>query len=66
MSKNEPFNYTFACFDCRRTARAPHGATRKCPECRGEMIEMPLDFETPPRKDKKAWEAERRQRLRGS
>lgn len=30
-------------------------ATRKCPECCGEMIEMGLDFKPPKQSDVKAW-----------
>ena len=30
-------------------------ATHKCPECRGEMIDMGLDFKPPRQSDAKAW-----------
>jgi hypothetical protein len=31
-------------------------ATHMCPECRGEMIDMGLDFKPPPQSDAKAWQ----------
>lgn len=30
-------------------------ATRKCPKCGGEMVDMGLDFKPPIQKDEKAW-----------
>ena len=59
-----PYKNHFACFDCRKVFRraAEEGATASpervivCPDCRGPMRDMGLDFKAPPRSDVKQWQ----------
>ncbi|WP_299683286.1 hypothetical protein [uncultured Dokdonia sp.] len=58
----------YACFECRKTfkrrllgdvlggySKDVQEAPAKCPECGGLMADMGLDFESPKKKDIKAW-----------
>lgn len=58
----------YACFECRKTykrrllvdVQGGHNkniqeSPAKCPECNGTMADMGLDFESPKKKDLKAW-----------
>jgi hypothetical protein len=56
----------FACFNCRKTFKRrllndvdrdeTESVAAKCPECGQLMADMGLDFESPKKKDVKAWE----------
>lgn len=60
----------YACFECRKTfkrkllkdvdrdaaySKERENISSKCPECAGLMANMGLDFESPPKKNIKAW-----------
>jgi hypothetical protein len=65
-----PYKDHFACFTCRKSFKKPSvedGAERfdveigepiaiKCPQCRGEMVDLGLDFKPPKQSDKRQWE----------
>jgi hypothetical protein len=63
-SQRVPYRQHCACFTCRKSWKWPHDATAdlatlpepRCPQCRGVLEPMGLDFKAPPHGDVAQWE----------
>ena len=61
---NGPYRDHYACFACRKSYKWPHDANADpstlaapvCPQCRGPVEAMGLDFKAPPMDDVKQWQ----------
>ncbi len=60
---NGPYRDHYACFACRKSFKWPHDRNAEastlpapvCPQCRGPVEAMGLDFKAPPMDDEKQW-----------
>src|SRR5690554_6221330 len=48
-----PYKEHYACFHCRKCFRYHQASV--CPQCRGPLYPMGLDFKAPKQKDKEQW-----------
>jgi len=61
---NGPYRDHYACFACRKSFKWPHDRNADpstlpapvCPQCRGPVEAMGLDFKAPPIDDLKQWQ----------
>jgi hypothetical protein len=51
-----PYKDHYACFSCRKVFRYHSGGREHlCPQCRGPLVSMGLDFKAPQQKDIEQW-----------